>query len=151
MPDKSIFISIPADGEGYIGMRCPHCEGDFKCLASDLQQCDGTELFCARCGLSHDAGLFVLQPDVADVARRHAENAAFDLMNDFTAQLEQTFRSSKSIKMKTTRVPRTSVPELRAVTDLAEAEIPCCESTVKLALDQAATLFYCPFCGQAQD
>lgn len=151
MADENIQIGIPADDEGYVALRCPHCGGDFKVLALDLQQYEGSDLFCAKCGLAHEVSLFILRPDVAEVAQRHAENVAIDMINNFTAGLERTFRNSKSMKFTAKRMLRKPVPELRAITDLPEAQLPCCETSVKVSLDQAASIFYCPFCGQVQN
>jgi transcription elongation factor Elf1 len=151
MTDKTWTIGIPADDEGYIALRCPHCEADFKLLASDLQQLEEPELFCASCGLSHDASLFLLHPDVQDVVQRQAENLMADLINEFSSGLERSLRGSKHVKFTAGRMAKKPVPELRAITDLAEAELPCCETTVKVRLDQAASIFYCPFCGHAQN
>jgi len=151
MTDEKIQIAIPGDDEGYIALRCPHCAADFKLLAGVLNEFDGTELFCASCGLSHELSRFLLHPDVEKVAMAEAENLAADLVNEWMAGLERQFRGSKFLKVSGTKLPRKPVPTLRAITDLVETELPCCETRVKLTLDVAATVFYCPLCGHAQN
>jgi hypothetical protein len=79
----SMSISIPADQEGFIGLRCPHCEGYFKGLAADLNELEESSLTCALCGLSHDRSGFFLTPEINEVVQAEAHNLMAELLNKF--------------------------------------------------------------------
>jgi transcription elongation factor Elf1 len=149
MSDR-IPIRIPADDEGYITLHCPHCRASFKALTADLDESDDADLHCAACGLSHERMRFLLTPELSGVIQAEVHNKVADLLNEFSAGLERSFRGSKSIKMKSRKVEKRTVPTLRAITDLAQVELHCCETRIKVEFDVAASLLYCPFCGQAQ-
>lgn len=146
----SIPINIPADEEGFIALQCPHCRASFKVLALDLNNFEGTELCCAVCGLAHERAQFLMTPDVCEIIEAEAHNLVADMLNEFSRGLERSSRESTFVKIQTSKVRKRAVPELRAITDLAEVEIFCCETVIKVDFAQAATLFYCPLCGQVQ-
>lgn len=146
----SISISIPADDEGYIALRCPHCGATFKTLAANLNEFEGDVLACAICGLTYDYSQFLLTTEVGEAVQTEVHNLVADMLNQFGANLERSFRSSEFLKVTTSKTPKMPTLQLRAITDLAEAELPCCETKVKLQFADASTVFYCPFCGQVQ-
>jgi hypothetical protein len=145
-----IEIQIPADGDGYIGLRCPYCLGEFKLTAADLDDLEQEQLYCARCGLS-DTSIHFQPPSFWDVAQQHANNFAAKLLNETFGKIEAGFRGSQFVTVTSEKIPLQPVSRLRAITDHAIAELPCCELTVKLPFSQAVSVFYCPFCGQVQN
>jgi len=145
-----ISIGIPADAEGYIVLQCPHCTATFKALAADLNEFEGDSITCVACGLSHEGAQFLLASEVGDVIQAEIQNLVAGMLNKFSADLERSVRGSQYLKVTATGMPTAHVPQLRAITDLAEAEVLCCETKIKLEFSEAASLFYCPFCGQAQ-
>lgn len=150
MADGHILISVPVDGEGYLGLVCPHCEGEFKVRGADWQGWEGTELHCALCGLSDATSVFVA-PIVERQALEHGHNLLARLVNNSLGKLTREFRGSTHVKVTHTPLPEVPVTPIRAITDLAEASVACCETTVKVPFASGAALFYCPFCGQVQD
>jgi predicted RNA-binding Zn-ribbon protein involved in translation (DUF1610 family) len=147
MDDDSFSIQIPTDDEGYLALRCPHCELQFKIRGGDYQERDIADLYCANCGLSGEFAAF-LPPDVMEAMHRAALDHMLPDLQKAVADLNRSAGGLLSIhaEIETPPPPR----QLRAVTDLAEAELPCCETAVKLSFTNAAAVFYCPFCGQAQ-
>ncbi len=98
---------------------------------------------CRRRGIHRSAvPSYVIQAEI--------QNLVAGMLNKFSADLERSVRGSQYLKVTATGMPTAHVPQLRAITDLAEAEVLCCETKIKLEFSEAASLFYCPFCGQAQ-
>ena len=144
-------VGIPLDAEGFLALRCPQCEAPFKIRGDDARDRDVSNLYCASCGLSGEFS-GVLPSDVREHVKQHAINQLIPDLNRMFGKLSRSVRPSKGIGITITFNPLkpVRVSKLRAVTDLAEAELPCCETTVKVAFSSAGTLFYCPFCGHAQ-
>jgi predicted RNA-binding Zn-ribbon protein involved in translation (DUF1610 family) len=146
--DESFEVQVPTDDEGYLALLCPHCGGPFKIRGADYQSRELLDLYCASCGLSDEFSAF-LPPDVLDAIRQAALDRFLPDLEKAMADLERASSGGLiSINAELQLPPRP--PELRAITDLAEADVPCCETAVKLPFGNAATVFYCPFCGQAQ-
>ena len=147
---KSISVGVPLDGEGYLALACPHCAAPFKIRGEDARNRDISTLYCASCGLSGSSSGF-LPSDVNEHLKQQAiNNLIIPELNRMFGKLSKSVGPSKGIAIKFNPMKPVKVSKLRAVTDLAEAELPCCETTVKIAFSSAAALFYCPFCGHAQ-
>ena len=140
-------MQVPTDDEGYLALQCPHCGDAFKIRGSDYQERELSDLYCANCGLSGEFGSF-LPPDVIEAMQQAAMNHILPDLEKAVADLNKTSGGLISIRAEIDKPP--PADEIRAVTDLAEAQLPCCETAVKLPFRNAAAVFYCPFCGQAQ-
>ena len=44
-------ISIPADDEGYVLLRCPKCGEKFKLAPTDIESDEVEDIYCPLCGL----------------------------------------------------------------------------------------------------
>lgn len=142
-------IAVPADAEGFVALRCPRCHGGFKLTVPDLEDRPLLQLYCARCGVP-DASDSYLPPDVIEAIEAEATNMAMGLISEAFRDIESKTRGGPlSIRME--KVEPVPVPRLRAIADLAVTEVPCCQTEIKLPFAGAATLFYCPLCGQVQD
>lgn len=146
-----IELSLPVDDEGYVSFACPHCNQRFKLSAAEVNERDPEEICCPLCGLSDGADQFHT-PEALEAAHQHVENMIADLLNDFTRNLERSFRGSKNIQFKQgKRVSKQQVNELRETPDFVVAEFSCCASTAKVPVSAAISLVYCPFCGQVRN
>jgi hypothetical protein len=147
---RTIRISVPADDEGFIALRCASCAGSFKLTAADVEQHNHPDIWCPLCGLRNETAHY-LSPEILEVAQAHAVNLAAELLNDSVTKLERSLQGTPGLTMKTSRIPKKPVSEIRAITDLAIVQVSCCDKGIKLPFSSGAALFYCPFCGQAQD
>jgi len=146
----TIRISVPSDDEGFIAFRCGSCAGSFKLTAGDFEEHNGPDIWCPLCGLRNETSHY-LSPEILEVAQAHAVNLAVDLLNESLTELESSLQGTPGLKMKASRIPTKPVGELRAITDLAIVQVSCCDKGIKVPFSSGAALFYCPFCGQAQD
>ena len=146
----NISISVPADDEGYIALRCPTCRGEFKVLVADFEQSAGQALYCAQCGMATAPSSFI-PPDVLNMAILEVRNQALDAFGRMFRDMEQRTRNSPFLHVTAGNVEHVPLPKLRAVTDLAITDLPCCKTTVKVPFARAAALYYCPLCGHVQD
>lgn len=148
-------VRVPADADGFIPRRCPYCRGTFKVPTGDVDALPWLRLTCARCGLSAGFGDFT-PPDVLAAATTQAMNYARGqidaMLGAFARDVNGRDRPGQLVRMRVEHRPATPerVPRVRAITDLAVADLPCCGTRVKLGFALAASLFYCPVCAQAQ-
>ena len=142
-------IEVPLDDEGFLGLKCPTCGGVFKLTPAAFEDRTWQYLTCPLCGIARGPSRFHSR-EVVGAAMAKARAA---LMGEIDAMAKRLERATRGQLVKFKRVPhdRVRVPRLRAITDLVITELPCCRDQVKLPLAFAASLFYCPLCGQAQD
>jgi len=91
-------ISIPADEEGYVLLKCPSCGEKFMMTVEDIEDESTIDIWCPNCGLTHEN---YIDDDVNELAERIVENQVAEMLNNFSKNLEKTFRNSKNIKFKT--------------------------------------------------
>lgn len=51
---ENLTISIPADVDGYLLMRCPRCLEYFKVKLDEYESDDVSEMWCCNCGIKSD-------------------------------------------------------------------------------------------------
>jgi hypothetical protein len=75
-------VTIPPDGDGYIGRRCPGCTGRFRMLSDEYVALpDETQLTCPYCGREDDAGEFMTEAQL-NRARAAGEAVAEQWMHE---------------------------------------------------------------------
>ncbi len=146
----TIRITVPADDETFVAFRCRSCAGRFKLTAADSEEHNGPDIWCPLCGLRDETADY-LSPEILEAARAHAVNLAAELLNESLSKLARSLQGTPGLTMKTSRIPAKPVSEIRAITDLAIVQVSCCDKSIKVPFSSGAALFYCPFCGQAQD
>lgn len=143
--DLNFTITIPADDDGYVLLKCPVCGTFFKATLFDLQDEGILELHCPSCGLASDN---FITDDVLELAMVMAENAAADRIYKELKRIERQIHK-ESIKLLAGS-PQEHEPEdpIRSGIEAMEIVIfPCCQRTAKIKPILRMTGCYCPFCG----
>ncbi|WHZ58775.1 hypothetical protein [Metabacillus hrfriensis] len=138
-------IPIPTDSEGFYSLRCPHCKGRFKAQAGDIDAEETIDLFCPSCGLMAESSNFT-PPEIIEHATIIVKNYAQEQMFKAFKQSSKKLKGS-GIKIKVTK-PKEELPKILTEDEnLEEITLICCDKTIKLDLDQIASVVYCPYCG----
>lgn len=150
MPEETFRIEIPSDDEGFFSVQCPHCEDRFKLRVDEYKEESPGTVTCALCGMKADASSFLFRDDVQEVAEAEAVNLVREHLDKTLKKLERKTRGSKHFQFKRGKKPmrKEPVPELREFTDLAVADLPCCDCHVKVDPSAASSVLYCPYCSQ---
>lgn len=143
--DMTINISIPADDDGYVLLRCPNCGTYFKITPHDYEDDGVLEIYCPSCGL---AGENYITEDVLDLAMAKAKNIAMDMIHDEFKKMERQFHSGP-IVVKAGKPPihESENPIRSGIEALEITSFPCCKRTAKIKPILKMTGCYCPFCG----
>ena len=148
--DIKFEISIPADEEGYVILKCPSCSEKFMLTVEDIEDESRIDIWCPNCCLAHDN---YLDDDVYELAERIVENQVAAMLNDFSRSLEKSFRNSKNIKFKSEKriEKQAELPIARKTGDYEEKKYLCCDKTAKISSIKKFEGSYCPFCGEMID
>ena len=98
--DIKFEISVPSDEEGYVLLKCPSCGEKFMLTVEDIEDESTVDIWCPNCGLTHDN---YLDDDIYELAERIFENQVTEMLNDFSKNLEKSFRNSKEKRLKKKR------------------------------------------------
>ena len=143
--DIHMTISIPADDEGYVLLKCEHCGTFFKCTPFDIRDDGVLRIFCPSCGLVSNN---YITEDVLELAMKMTKNAMNDMIYDMFKDLE---RHSKHgiVQFKAGRRPKREAenPIRSGVEALEISTFMCCARTAKIKPMLKMTGAYCPFCG----
>ena len=88
-PGTRFEIRIPCDNDGFILLRCPHCDEPFKLTAENIESDETLDIYCPSCGLC--ANNFLTQ-NVIDLALAKTSNYAMYVI----AQRLQAFAKKNS-------------------------------------------------------
>jgi len=143
-------ISIPADEEGYVLLKCPSCGEKFMMTVEDIEDESTIDIWCPNCGLTHEN---YIDDDVNELAERIVENQVAEMLNNFSKNLEKTFRNSKNIKFKTGKEIKkeAELPIGRKTGDFEKKKYSCCGKIAKISSIKKFEGSYCPFCGEMID
>lgn len=138
-------ISIPADDEGYVLLKCEHCGNYFKATPADIEDDGVLEVFCPSCGLTSES---YATEDVLELAEAMVENVAMDMIFDAFKQMEREFKGG-AVTFKAGKRPqrKSENPIHSGIDSLELATFPCCKRTAKVKPLLKMTGCYCPFCG----
>lgn len=148
MNDFSISISIPADDEGFVLLRCSRCGEYFKLPSDDIQGEELLDIYCPQCGLISED---YITDDVIELAQAKAINQLLDGFYNETKKLERKTRNSV-VKIKANKPEREEEIPIRSTIDSMEiVDFRCCERQAKIRhlLDYCGC--YCPYCGGQKD
>lgn len=138
-------ISIPADDDGYVLLKCSHCGTFFKAIPSDVKDDGVLKLYCPSCGLV--SGNYITD-DVIELALVMTKNVAMEMIyNEFKKAERQlskgplTFKAGKKPDLEPENPIRSGIEALEIVS------FPCYNRTAKIKPMLKMTGCYCPFCG----
>ncbi|WP_214779902.1 TFIIB-type zinc ribbon-containing protein [Exiguobacterium sp. s22] len=149
MTNFNLEISIPADDDGFILMKCPLCGGFFKLTPYDIEAEDALGIWCPCCGLKSEN---YLTDDVTELALKMAENNAMEHVFKEMKKWERKFKGN-GLSFKAGKKP-TSKPEDPVVAGIEILEIQnyeCCKRQAKIKPIVKMIGSYCPFCGVNYD
>ena len=143
-------ILIPSDNDGFIVLKCPSCGEKFMMTAENIEDESTIDIWCPNCGLTHGN---YLDDDVHELAERIVENQVAEMLNDFSKNLEKTFKNSKNFKFKSGKKIKKEAehPIGRKTGDFEESKYLCCGKTAKISSIKKFEGSYCPFCGEMID
>ena len=146
MVDEFHFeISIPADNEGYVLLKCPKCGIYFKLTPNDIEDEGVLEIFCPSCGLVSEN---YITEDVLELALAMSKNKGMDILYDELKKIEREFSRGLVTFKAGNRARREFEPIIHSgIEALEKATFLCCKRTAKLKPMLILTGSYCPFCG----
>ena len=139
-------ISIPADDDGYILLKCEHCGTFFKATPSDIEDDGVLHIFCPSCGLTSEN---YLTEDVIELAMKMTKNLVNDMIYDMFKDLERQTKRNSLVKFKAGKRPQHEAedPIRSGIEALEITTFPCCGRTAKIKPLLRMTGAYCPLCG----
>ena len=94
-------IRIPCDNDGFILLRCPHCDELFKLTAENIESDETLDIYCPSCGLC--ANNFLTQ-NVIDLALAKTSNYA---MYVIAQQLQSFAKKTATVSFDSSSKPIT--------------------------------------------
>lgn len=138
-------ISIPADEEGYVLLKCPNCGTYFKATPNDIEDEGVLEIYCPSCGLASDN---YITEDILELALAMSKNKGMDVVYDELKKMEREFSQGPVTFTVDNRVKREFEPIIHSgIEALEKGTFLCCKRTAKLKPLLILTGCYCPFCG----
>ena len=145
---ETLEISIPADSDGYVLLKCPSCGERFMLLVEDIEDDTNLDIWCPNCGLKHQD---YLDDETINLAERMIENKVADILNEFSATMKKSFKNSE-IRIKTEKIKKQpEIPIGRKTGDFEEKYYECCKKKAKISSIKNLEGGYCPFCGEIVD
>ena len=128
--DIKFEISIPADNDGYILLRCSHCGEYFKLLAKDCEDDGILNIYCPSCGLISES---YLTQDVIELAQAIASNYAMDMIYEAFKDMEKSTKKNSFVSFKAGKRLRREAenPIEVGIEALEIADFDCCRKTAK--------------------
>lgn len=143
---ETFSISIPADNDGQILLKCPVCNDFFKVDGSIFGDDSVFEIHCPSCGIVSDN---YLTDDVIELGLQMVENYANDLLEKEFKKLEKSTRNSMiKFKYKSNYKRHSEQPIMLSVENMTVVEYPCCKRLAKIKPLLRLCGGYCPYCGE---
>lgn len=141
----SVTISIPADDQGYVLLKCEYCGDFFKISSTDLHDERILHIFCPSCGL---VSASYITDEVIELAVKKFNNKMNEMIVKTFKDLERHNKNGL-IKFKVDNKAMYEVedPIRSGIDSLEICEFPCCKRTAKIKPLLKMTGAYCPFCG----
>lgn len=149
MKSHTITVSIPADNEGYVLMKCPQCGELFKLKVSDIHDDGVMDIHCPGCFFASYRTNDFITDDVQQHVETLAKNYAGELINGMMKELDKSLKSNKFIKVKRTQEIREEIPIhlFSSVDSLKPAYCPNCGKYAKVKALLRDSAYKCPLCG----
>ncbi len=148
--ENSFEISIPTDNDGYVLLKCPSCGERFMLKPSDVEEESTIDIWCPWCGLKHES---YLDDEIYDLSKKVVQNYVADMLNDFSKDIEKTFKNCKNVKFKAAEKIKkeAELPIGRKIGDFEIKNYRCCNKQAKIKYLTNFEGGYCPFCGEMID
>lgn len=145
--DETFSISIPADEDGQVLLKCPVCGELFKISASIFGDDSIFEIHCPKCGIVSDS---YLTDDVIELAQDMVENYANELLTKELKKLEKTTKKNSFLKItvKSKYKKHSEQPIMLTIENMTSVEYPCCHIAAKIKPTLRMCGGYCPYCGE---
>ena len=148
MDDFYIDVSIPADDEGFVLLRCPKCGEYFKLSPDDIESDGVFDIYCPLCGLISEN---YLTDDVVELAQAKALNY---LLGDFYHEMKKLERKSHNsiVKIKANKPKKEEESLIMSTIDSMDiVDFECCKRQAKIRYLLNYCGCYCPYCGGQKD
>lgn len=143
---ETFSISIPADEDGQVLLKCPVCGELFKVSGSVFGDDTIFELHCPNCGIVSED---YLTDDVLELAQEIVENYANDMIMKELKKFEKANKNSLfKIQVKSDYKRKTEQPIMLTVENMTSVEYPCCHIETKIKPILRICGGYCPYCGE---
>lgn len=144
---ESFSLSIPADENGQVLLKCPVCRELFKVSASVFDDDSIFEIHCPSCGIVSDN---YFTDEITHLAQDMIENYANDLIMKELKKIEKSAKRSSiiSFKVKSNYKRHSEQPIMLKIENIVSVEYPCChiKAGIKPTLKMCGG--YCPYCGE---
>lgn len=148
MEDLQLRVTIPADEDGCILLRCPHCSELFKATADSCEDDSVLDFHCPLCGLTADN---FLTQDVIDLALAKTANAVMPkLEKQLKRELAKTRNDLVSFDVKMDYDEEPETPIQQTVEALQKVTCKDCKRMSKVSPALAMSSYTCPYCGIGQ-
>ena len=137
-----IYVSLPADRDGFISKKCPSCTRRFK-ARTDIERLE----HCVYCGASSSTGWYTEEQE-AYILAVACEQGVDPLLEEFGRELGQIKGSGSGISFSA-HFERTVVPPkpIESDTPMRVFTSACCGVRVKY--DEVPLTLYCVACGNS--
>lgn len=145
--EESFAISIPADEDGQVLLKCPVCGEMFKVSAAVFGDDTVFAIHCPKCGMISDN---YVTEDVIILAQNMMGNYVNDLLTKELKKLEKATKKNGliSFKIKSTFKRHSEQPIMLTVENMTRVEYPCCQIVAKIRPILRMCGGYCPYCGE---
>lgn len=148
MEDLQLRVTIPADEDGCVLLRCPHCGELFKVTADSCEDDSVLGFRCPLCGLTADN---FLTQDVIDLALAKTVNAVMPkLEKQLKRELAKTRNGFVSFDVKMDYDEEPETPIQQTVEALQKVTCKDCRRMSKVSPALAMSSYTCPYCGIGQ-
>lgn len=138
-------ISIPADNDGYILLRCEWCGEYFKVPSDALDDGRLLNIYCPACGLVSKS---YITEDVLKLAEAKMTNYVTDqLYAEFKKMERQTRNSAVSVKTGPRPKYIAENPIRSEIDALQIVNFKCCHRSAKIKPILKMSACCCPYCG----
>lgn len=142
-------ISIPSDSEGFVILQCSLCSEFFKMAPIDLEDESQLQIWCPSCGLNPEE---LFTDEVIDLAMRMVNNSVSDLIDDFSKELSEKFKSGNIKYKPSSKMKKEAIDPIVSKLDNLELHLyDCCHKKAKISPSLKMEGGYCPFCGEMQN
>ncbi len=148
MEDFTIEVSIPADDDGFVLLRCPKCGEYFKLPPADIEDDEVIDIHCPLCGLVSDN---YITDDVIRLAEAKAINC---VLGGFYDEMKKLERKSRNSSLKITANKPTyedEIPVKSTIDSMDVVDFECCNRQAKIRSLLSFSGCYCPYCGGKND
>lgn len=147
MGDYETFsISVPADEDGQVLLKCPVCGELFKVSVSVLEDDSIFEIHCPLCGIVSDN---YFTDDIISLVQNKAENYANEMIMKELKKLEKSMKKGPlKIDVKSDYKQKSEQPIMLTIENMTIIEYPCCHIEAKIKPSLRMCGGYCPYCGE---